>query len=214
VRCSCAVLGQDTVSVAMPATLTLCSIVVLISSIVVANAVDDSLDNSVLKSRVQCTESKPLEAREEQANVIFTGTIRGLYGDRDHPGLRKAEVEVKRVMKGHDIVDTLPGAWTNSVWKKKMVTVAGIDDSDICDSNVREYDTRIFLMNIGSNGELRLNSSLLRLTLNNIDHADAAVKGKTPRMLARSRQRTLVRSFMQTAPGKHQQSSHSLSAKI
>ena len=163
---------DHTIGVAMWVTLA-----VLLASPVMVTAFRDSLDNSVLKTPVRCTD-KPLETRGELANVILTGTIRSLFEDADHPGLWKAKVEVKRVMKGNSIVDTLPGAWTNSVWRHKLVTVDGIGDPAICDSAVRKYDTRIFLLNEASNGELRINSSLLRMSLNNIDHADAVIKGK------------------------------------
>ena len=120
---------------------------------------------------------KPLETREEEANVIFTGTIRNLYTDWDRPRLKRAQVEVKRVMKGRNVINKLPGAWPGNFWHRRIVTVDGIGDPHICDSRVRKYDTRIFMLGRGEHGELRLNSSLIRITLDNIKEADAAVRG-------------------------------------
>ena len=120
-----------------------------------------------------------LERAEEAANVIFTGTIRDLYKDWQHPDMLKANVEVKRVMKGTNVINTIPTVDTpNSLpWGRKTVVVDGIGDPGICESFARKYDTRIFLLIKGENGELKLNSSLVRLTLNNIIRADAAVQG-------------------------------------
>ena len=116
-----------------------------------------------------------IEKAEEEANVIFTGTIRDIMLDNEHPNMKKAQVEVKRVMKGYNIIKTIPSEFPS---RRKMVMVEGIDDPHICHSSARKYDTRIFLVNKGHTGELKLNSSLVRITLNNIIRADAAVKGK------------------------------------
>ena len=62
--------------------------------------------------------------------------------------------------------------------------VDGIGDPHICHSTARRYDSRIFLLNkaesaeAAAEGELKLNSSLVRLTLRNLEIADAAVKGE------------------------------------
>lgn len=117
---------------------------------------------------------KSIEKAEEEANVIFTGTIRDLRTDTSHPDMKKAQVEVKRVMKGYNVISALPQEFIS---RRKTITVDGIANPTICDSYARKYDTRIFLANKGLNGELQLNSSLVRLTLNNIIRADAAVQG-------------------------------------
>ena len=117
----------------------------------------------------------PFERAEEEANVIFTGTIRDLMLDIEHPMMKKAQVEVKRVMKGDNIIKTIPSEYPS---RHKMVMVGGINDPSICHSSAAKLDTRIFLVNKGDNGELKLNSSLVRITLNNIFRADAAVMGK------------------------------------
>ena len=130
-----------------------------------------------IQDAYNCDEA-PLEKREEEANVVFTGTVRHLYPDNDHPNQMKAQVEIKRVMKGNNIIRTMPGMGGRQRWQRRLVYVDRIGDPDICDSYARKFDTRIFLTDKGENGELKLKSSLVRLTLNNLDRADAAVKGK------------------------------------
>lgn len=128
---------------------------------------------SSITSYHDCLE-KTIEKAEEEANVIFTGTIKDLYEDVQHPDMMKAKVEVKRVMKGNNVIKQLP---EEVFYRKKTVTIDGLGDPHICHSYARKYDTRIFLANKGANGELKLNSSLVRLTLNNIIRTDAAVQG-------------------------------------
>ena len=122
-----------------------------------------------------------LEKAEEEANVVFTGTIMDLYRDWDHPDMMKAKVKVKRIFKGSNVVNTLPDAYSRTVsghGHHRTITVEGMGDPHICHSKARKWDTRIFLANKGANGELKLNSSLVRLTLSNLEHAEAAVKSK------------------------------------
>lgn len=85
----------------------------------------------------------------------------------------QAEVEVKRILKGANSLFTLP-----ALVERNTVIVDGIGDPRICDSRARKYDSRIFLVNRAPSGELRLNSSLVRLTLSNLDHAEAAIRGE------------------------------------
>lgn len=120
-----------------------------------------------------------IEAREHNASAIFTGTIRDLEPDRDHPDALKATVEVKRVMKGGHILSRLPHppSGGRDSWKT-VVVVEGIGNGKICRSFARKHDTRIFLVNKGMNGELKLNSSLERITLSNIERIESAVNGE------------------------------------
>ena len=121
-----------------------------------------------------------IEKAEADANVIFTGTIRDLYKDVVHPNMLKANVEVKRVMKGGNIVNTMSTIDSSSLvaWGRKLVVVDGIADPTICESFAKRFDTRIFLLKNATSRELKLNAPLVRLTLNNIIRTDAAVHGK------------------------------------
>ena len=122
---------------------------------------------------------KALEAREEEANVVMTGTVRELYPDRLHPNTYRGEVEIKRVFKGDNVIATIPGLGHGHRGRffRKMVVVDGFGDPSICDSKIRRLDTRIFLLSKDGR-ELKLKSSPVRLTLPNIEQADAAVKGR------------------------------------
>ena len=83
--------------------------------------------NSVLTDeelrRRACLE-QPLEAAEEQANVVFTGTVRNLERDWAHPDMMKAEVEIKRIFKGSNVVNQLPDTNGNSLdrWHKRNLS--------------------------------------------------------------------------------------------
>ena len=133
--------------------------------------------------RRRCVE-KSLEAREASADVVFTGTVRDLlpmpagddpYGD----GLMRARVEVKRVMKGASVLGRVATGWTTDRHgaRRLVVDVKGIGDPAVCNSEARVNDTRIFLVGKTSTGDLRLNSSLVRMSLDNIEQAEAAVNG-------------------------------------
>ena len=86
-------------------------------------------------------------------------------------------MEIKRIIKGSEAL--LGGRrWTfNGVGPRPRVLVGGIGDRAICNSEARKYDTRIFLVSRANNGQLRLNSSLVRISLNNIELTEAAVNG-------------------------------------
>jgi len=135
-------------------------------------------------ARRSCVD-KPLEVRERQADAIFSGTVR----DVDPPGsggdgLRRAVVAVKRVIKGDRVVEGAAKAHLSASeghrggLRRPVVVVRGIGDQRICASMARKYDTRIFLVRDDGHGNLVLNSSLVRLTLHNIDHAEAVVRSK------------------------------------
>ena len=120
---------------------------------------------------------KDIENREEEANVIFTGTVKGIYNDFYHPGMYKGLVEIKRVFKGENEISVIGGLRGPPSFYRQEVFIEGFGDPHICFSDVRRHDTRIFMVTKMNNGELKLNSSLMRVTLNNLEKADAAVKG-------------------------------------
>ena len=136
-------------------------------------------------ARSSCVD-KPLEVRERQADAIFSGTVRNV----DPPvtgsdSLRRAAVvAVKRVIKGDRVVDGAARAHLSGSGGHRggpgrpLVVVRGIGDPRICLSTARKYDTRIFLVRDDGHGGLVLNSSLVRLTLHNIDHTEAVVRSQ------------------------------------
>ncbi|XP_041377630.1 agrin-like isoform X2 [Gigantopelta aegis] len=128
------------------------------------------------RKQTACRE-ETLELREEHANVVISGTVREIIPDSNGDKMYKSGIEVKRVFKGNSIVDSVTN-FEDPVSRHKMLMVEGFGDSSICDSEVRPHDTRIFLLNKGSNGALKLNSSIVPITLVNLEYTDALVKGR------------------------------------
>ena len=79
-------------------------------------------------------------------------------------------------MKGSGIIGDMITSRTMRL--NRVVVVNGFGDSQICDSQVQRHDTRIFMVN-RDGSELKLNSSIVKVTLNNLDHVDAIVKGQS-----------------------------------
>jgi len=94
-----------------------------------------------------------------------------------------ANVEIKRVIKGSDVL--LGRRHSAAAAGRRRVLVAGIGDGRICNSDARRHDTRIFLVSRSTDDvhPLRLNSSLVRISLNNIERAEAAVNGRNNYLL-------------------------------
>ncbi|GFQ84019.1 ntA domain-containing protein [Trichonephila clavata] len=117
-----------------------------------------------------CEETKTLNEREEQADVVFTGTVEKIYRkspDRSFILDYNAVVFVKRVLKG------------DRKLQNNAVVVSGLGNRLICQGIVKERDTRIFLVTEMDNGFLQLNSSLLRISIPNLDLIDAVIKGES-----------------------------------
>ncbi|KAJ8320444.1 hypothetical protein KUTeg_002031 [Tegillarca granosa] len=127
-------------------------------------------------SKKICSESV-LEKREEIASIVISGTVKQLMPDKIHKNMYKGEIEIKRIFKGNGEIHNR----TYNVVKRgpngrSMVMIEGFGDPHICESVVRKFDTRIFLLNKGENGDLKLNSSIVRLTLTNLERTYAAVE--------------------------------------
>lgn len=152
----------------------------------------------VPKISVVLCRDKPLEHREESAAIIFTGTVERIVSSRRRRKHRHNEaidvdfrgpaaltsrnyvavVRVKRVMKESESSPPI-----RRVRNGQMVVVQGLGDPAMCHSHVKERDTRIFLMGWLPNGHLRLNSSLVKLTLRNLFKVEAAIKGECTEVL-------------------------------
>lgn len=118
--------------------------------------------------RPTCKESVEFIDREEMADIIFTGTVGRIY--RTGPVRTQnysAMVQVKKVMKCKD----------NSITHQSVVVI-GLGNKKMCHSDLKERDTRIFLVTFLKENYFRLNSSLLRINRDNMDMANAAIQGK------------------------------------
>ncbi|XP_078614874.1 agrin-like isoform X3 [Branchiostoma floridae x Branchiostoma japonicum] len=153
---------------------------VLLAAFLVRSA--EGLDGDApVRSNRQCHEDN-LMKRVRRATAIVTGTVeQKMNGYPD--GKYKAKVRVWRVMKGTNEIPT-----ANRVQPLRdpsrgvaEVMVDGFGDPHICDNEVDQGDTRIFLLDkkpAGPPDEFELTSSLIRVTLDNLIHAESAVKGE------------------------------------
>ncbi|XP_041425259.1 agrin isoform X3 [Xenopus laevis] len=128
-------------------------------------------------SRGPCPE-RELEQREEEANVVLTGTVEEIMNVDPVHHTYSCKVRVWRYLKGREIV-------TNDILLDggNKVMVGGFGDPTICDNQVSTGDTRIFFVNPAPRSmwpshrnELMLNSSLMRITLRNLEEVEMCVE--------------------------------------
>uniref|UniRef100_I3LGD9 Agrin n=1 Tax=Sus scrofa TaxID=9823 RepID=I3LGD9_PIG len=123
---------------------------------------------------------RALERREEEANVVLTGTVEEILNVDPVQHTYSCKVRVWRYLKGKDIVtqeSLLDGG--------NKVVIGGFGDPLICDNQVSTGDTRIFFVNPAPpylwpahKNELMLNSSLMRITLRNLEEVEHCVEDK------------------------------------
>ena len=140
---------------------------------------DNSARGSAVNHGSACVD-RPLAVRQRDADVILSGVVFRLdpehsvrHGAGHVVSTWRARVRVKRVIKGVDIIARL--ADTDVISGASSVWIVGIGDPAICTSTVRLQDTKIFLSKLTSDEELRLNSSVIRVTLGNLDLVDSVV---------------------------------------
>ncbi|XP_017266760.1 agrin isoform X2 [Kryptolebias marmoratus] len=125
---------------------------------------------------------KDLEAREEEANVVLTGTVDEIINMDPVHNTYSCKVRVWRYLKGKSNVNReilLDGG--------NKVMIGGFGNPRICDNQVATGDTRIFFLNLAPESvgpehknELQLNSSLMRITLRNLEDVEHCVEDKPP----------------------------------
>ncbi|KAM4609928.1 agrin [Polymixia lowei] len=125
---------------------------------------------------------KDLEKREEEANIVLTGTVEEIMNMDPVHNTYSCKVRVWRYLKGKSIVNgdvLLDGG--------NKVMIGGFGDPGICDNQVATGDTRIFFLNMAPDfmlpshkNELMLNSSLMRITLRNLEDVEHCVEDKPP----------------------------------
>nr|XP_054768650.1 agrin-like [Lytechinus pictus] len=118
-------------------------------------------------------EEYPVEKREEIANVVLSGYIHRIMR-KPRTIMYDCDIEVVRVFKGYEDLhsNVVPPMNDNTI------QIGGFGDPTICDNAVTTGDTRIFMLNKNGDGHLMLNSSVIRITLNNLVQAEAAVLGR------------------------------------
>ncbi|XP_069774455.1 agrin isoform X3 [Narcine bancroftii] len=135
-----------------------------------------------LAAHVSCRlcPEKELENREEEANVVLTGTVEEIMNLDPVYNTYSCKVRVWRYLKGRDTMKNeilLDGG--------KRVMICGFGDPLICDNQVSTGDTRIFFVNMvpesmwpAHKNELMLSSSLMRITLRNLERVENCVEDK------------------------------------
>ncbi|XP_016517471.1 agrin isoform X12 [Poecilia formosa] len=121
---------------------------------------------------------KNLEDREEEANVVLTGTVDEIFNMDPVHKTYYCKVRVWRYLKGKSSINRvilLDGG--------NKVTIGGFGNPRICDNQVATGDTRIFFLNLAPESvgldhknELMLNSSLMRITLRNLEEVEHCVE--------------------------------------
>lgn len=123
-----------------------------------------------------------LELATKMANVVVSGTVKKLVSDELHSTddnrIFTGEVEIKRVFKGDSVVNSVAKLKPGLLRHYKTVTVEGFGEPSICDSIVRERETKIFLLSFNGDGSLHLNASIVALSLQNLDYVDAIIHGR------------------------------------
>ncbi|GAB1289363.1 Agrin [Apodemus speciosus] len=122
---------------------------------------------------------RALERREEEANVVLTGTVEEILNVDPVQHTYSCKVRVWRYLKGKDVV-----AQESLLDGGNKVVIGGFGDPLICDNQVSTGDTRIFFVNPAPpylwpahKNELMLNSSLMRITLRNLEEVEFCVEG-------------------------------------
>ncbi|XP_029975271.1 agrin isoform X4 [Salarias fasciatus] len=125
---------------------------------------------------------KDLEDREEEANIVLTGTVDEIINVDPVHNTYSCKVRVWRYLKGKSNVNReilLDGG--------NKVMIGGFGNPGICDNQVATGDTRIFFLNPATaalgpehKNELMLNSSLMRITLRNLEDVEHCVEDKPP----------------------------------
>ncbi|XP_043532059.1 agrin-like [Chiloscyllium plagiosum] len=121
---------------------------------------------------------KELESREEEANVVLTGTVEEIMNVDPVYNTYSCKVRVWRYLKGRETVKNeilLDGG--------NKVMICGFGDPLICDNQVSTGDTRIFFVNVAPKSmwpahknALMLSSSLMRITLRNLEEVENCVE--------------------------------------
>lgn len=92
-------------------------------------------------ARGTCPE-RALERREEEANVVLTGTVEEILNVDPVQLTYSCKVRVWRYLKGRDVV-----AQESLLDGGNKVVIGGFGDPLICDNQVSTGDTRIFFVN-------------------------------------------------------------------
>jgi len=113
----------------------------------------------------ECREQFP-RTQSELPEVVLTGFVEQIYPSLDGGDIYSGSVIVKRILRGSKKLEN------------NKITIEGFGDKNLCHSKVQKRDSWIFLLSPVSNGFMRLNGSLQKPNLHNIDRMNALTQGK------------------------------------
>lgn len=103
---------------------------------------------------------------EKLPDVILSGFVEQIYPRNNDNNIYSGSIIVRQVFRGPKRLED------------NRVTIEGFGNKVFCDSNIKKRDTWIFFLNQISDGHLRLNDTLRRVNLQNLDRINAAVRGR------------------------------------
>ncbi|XP_033113620.1 agrin-like [Anneissia japonica] len=116
---------------------------------------------------LQCREQQSIEKREEEANIVVSGLVDRIMREPKQMTY-SCEVKIIRFFKGKNQV-------SNDMSQDNRIMVKGFGNPSLCDTTAHKGDVRILMLNQDSQGQFALNSSLVRITIGNLEQAEAAV---------------------------------------
>ncbi|CAN0035218.1 unnamed protein product [Lampetra planeri] len=106
-----------------------------------------------------------LQRRQRTATVVLTGTVEDFFNERPAQRTFGCRIRVWRFIKGREL---LPASVTGA--ERPRVSVEGFGDgAPVCDARVSPGDTRVFLLALGPGGALSLASSVIRVSMANLE---------------------------------------------
>ncbi|XP_032824188.2 agrin-like isoform X2 [Petromyzon marinus] len=116
-----------------------------------------------------------LQRRQRTATVVLTGTVEDFFNERPAQRTFGCRIRVWRFIKGREL---LPASVTGA--ERPRVSVEGFGDgAPVCNARVSPGDTRVFLLALGPGGALSLASSVIRVSMANLEALENTVDEST-----------------------------------
>lgn len=139
-----------------------------LSLLITATVFTSYFDISFYDSSRICTDMKmSLRRRVQRADIVLAGTVLDVLPEPTGY-TKQARIKLKRVLKGGHLMPNSSAIWY----------IGGLNDPVFCQSRVRVRDSRLFLLSRQNDASLRLNSSVLRVSLRLLDKVGAYVRGR------------------------------------
>lgn len=117
------------------------------------------------RKRPECRDQVPRRV-DELSSILVTGVIETTFPPVQGSELYSASVHVKSVLRGPKTL------------QETRITVAGFGDTRLCHATTTRGDSWIFSLEQVADGLLKLNGTLLKVNLNNLDRLSALTAGK------------------------------------